>query len=85
MGRRTTGIGADGRSRAFAKGNEPTLGEHHVSHGLGQHATGHVKPGNVALDGAPKAVFSVPVHNSASPSQIAGSPRKGYARPTFPS
>jgi hypothetical protein len=71
MGKRlTTGIGEDGKSRAFAKPGEPTLGVHHFSHGDGDHVRGHAVPGNIARDGAPKAVHGVPIHKSAKRQQI---------------
>ena len=35
----------------------------HMSHGLGDHATGHAVAGNIARDGAPKKVSPVAVHD----------------------
>jgi len=34
----------------------------HLSHGLGDHVTGHSVPGNLARDGAPKRVHAVEVN-----------------------
>jgi hypothetical protein len=82
MGRLKTGTGRDGRSNAFAHGDEPTLGVHHVSHGLGDHVTGHAVPGNIARDGAPKAVHGVPVHNGMKRQQIETAGVGGMGHPT---
>jgi hypothetical protein len=35
----------------------------HMSHGLGEHVTGHAVKGNIARDGAPKLVQPVMVHD----------------------
>jgi hypothetical protein len=35
----------------------------HISHGLGDHVTGHTHPGNIARDGAPKKVHEIAVHD----------------------
>lgn len=36
--------------------------DHHVSHGLGDHVTGHAVPGNIARDGSPKRAYPVKIH-----------------------
>jgi hypothetical protein len=82
MGRLKTGTGADGASNAFARRNEPTLSKHHASHGNGDHVTGHAVPGNVARDGAPKAVHDVPVHNAMKRQQIDTAGVGGMGHPT---
>jgi hypothetical protein len=38
----------------------------HVSHGQGDHATGHAVKGNIARDGAPKRIEAVAVHGGMS-------------------
>jgi hypothetical protein len=35
----------------------------HLSHGLGDHVTGHTHPGNIARDGAPKKMHAINVHS----------------------
>lgn len=44
----------------------------HMSHGLGDHATGHTHPGNIARDGAPKRVHAVPIHGGMSKQSTGG-------------
>lgn len=41
---------------------KPTDTVSHVSHGMGDHATGHAVPGNIARDGAPKHVHAILTH-----------------------
>jgi hypothetical protein len=43
----------------------------HNSHGLGDHATGHAVPGNIARDGAAKHVHPVMVHGGMTERQLA--------------
>jgi hypothetical protein len=83
MGKRnTTGIGADGRSNAFAKPGEPTLGVHHFSHGNGEHVVGHAVKGNIARDGKGKAVHAVAIHNGMKRQQIETAGVGGMGHPT---
>ncbi len=44
----------------------------HMSHGLGDHATGHAVARNIARDGAPKKVSPVAVHDGMTSLQKAG-------------
>jgi hypothetical protein len=82
MGRNKTGTGADGTSNAFARGDEPTLGVHHFSHGMGQHVEGHAEPGNLARHGKAKAVHGVPIHNAMKGQQIDTAGVGGMGHPT---
>ena len=75
MGRLKTGVGHDGRSRAFARKGEATLATHHdpqaARAGDKGIAPAFMKPA------ASKALHPVALHNSATPRQISGAGKGG--------
>jgi hypothetical protein len=54
----------------------PGMTVSHVSHGGGDHVTGHAVKGNIARDGAPKHVRVTPVHGGMT-RQVQGQPITG--------
>lgn len=54
----------------------PGMTVSHVSHGGGEHVTGHAVPGNVARDGAPKHISVTPIHGGMV-RQVQGEPITG--------
>jgi hypothetical protein len=55
----------------------------HMSHGLGDHATGHTHPGNKARDGAPKRVTPIKYHDGMTRQQQDVAGIGGLARATM--
>jgi hypothetical protein len=63
MSKRTTSrFQPDHAGRHTPVSVHPGMVVSHVSHGMGDHVTGHAVPGNVARDGQGKNVNATPVH-----------------------